>query len=216
MSTCASSINVCRMRVAKLDATGVPLPGSDNLYVSDALIKADVGLTISAGNRIEQRNGCGAICLTYEERDRVVGSTLGLELCQLDAELIGMLTGARVLMRDGEAVGLDVTDPADDHGVSVEMWTMAWDDEEQLVVGGKLAYYRMGFPRLRSVLGNHTLEQAVLRVPVTGKGNANANFYDGPANDWPDAPILGPYAVFLDDEDGMPDAACGYQTLLAS
>lgn len=220
MSQRYASFGAVRTRVVDLAPTGAPLVGPDSVIVSDALVQVSVGITVSTGDRFEQKNGVGAICVTIEEQDKITGATVGFEFCHLDAELIGKTTDARVLFDGDEPVGIDLPNQsAPDHdGVSVEVWTQAWDGDERAIYAptGGLAVFRFVFPRQRFVPGNHTLERGVLRFPVSGKGTSNAQFGDGPGNDIPDAPLTGPYAWFLEDEAGMPAATDGTVALAGS
>lgn len=220
MSTCNTSFGIARLRAVLLGANGVPEPGADSVAVSDGTIQAAVGITTSTGDSFEQKNGVGALCAAIKRRDKITGATVGLELCHLEAEMIALMTGARVLTNiDGDAVGLDLPneDAADGNGVAVEMWSEAWNGSERaLDADGNLLVYRWGLPRQYFTPGNFTLENGILRFPLSGTGNSNANFFDGPGNDWPDPPILGALAMFEEPESNMPAATCGLTALAAS
>lgn len=210
MTTCYSSIDLCAMRVVELDAEGAPVEGSDTLYVTDIPILANVGFVVAAGESFELRNGCGAVCATFEDCDRVKSATLGLELCQLEAELIVMMTGYLPVNSGGAVIGWELPGADADcpSGAGVELWSKAWDTDEQAVVGGNLQYFRHVFPKVRSVVGNFTLQHEILRTPVNGKATANSQYGDGPGSDMPRV-FTNAYGNFLDDS--IPSAECGSQ-----
>lgn len=216
MSRCTGSIQAVRLRVCRLLADGTPDAGADNLYVTDALIKVDWKLVLKAGTSYELANGSDNLCINYQARDRIKSVDLTMELCVLDAELIELLTGAHIITIGGEHRGWSLPDPDEDldNEVSIEVWSLAMDGDEQAVIGSDLAYHRWVWPRTTWVFGDGSLANEPLRVPVSGRGRSNSNFGDGPGNDFPWGAISGPMGEFLDDS--VPDATCGYQTLVGS
>lgn len=218
---CFGSIQACRLRVGRLDAGGAPSPGANNLYVTDALIQIQTTYEIETGEEFTQKNGCGAICQTFKEDDKIKRVTLELQLCQFDYELLEMLLGATLITSDlvtpGGAIGIDLppSTAGAQNGVSMEAWTKAWDGGEQPVSAlGDPLYHHFVWPKTTWVPGQRTLESGILVVPVSGIGTENSTIGDGPANDFPIWGPEGAELVFLDDT--IPDAVCGYQTLAAS
>lgn len=220
MDHCFGSLQVCRLRVARLTAAGFMDPGVDSLYVTDQLIRLRYQLVLKEGANFRQENGCGVNCLTFQGDDEIESVTLGLDLCVLDAELIEMLTGATLVQVEGQTRGFVIPQPGSglSQRVSIEAWTKAWDGDEQASpdwAGGNVLHHRFVFPSTSWVLGDGTLENNPLAVPVTGRGRSNSNFGDGPANDLPMGVYTSPMGHWIDDEE-LPDAECGYQELVAS
>jgi hypothetical protein len=222
MANCYGSLQVCAIRVARLETSGAPDNGAGNGYVSDALISLQVGVELTTGDDLEQKNGCGAICQSFKDCDRIKRLTFTMNLCQLDAELIELLTGATLLQDlpgTGEAIGwmFPAVDAACPDGVSLEVWTKAWDGSEQATptyLSNAAGYWHWVFPRTKWVMGQVTMENGIMVVPVTGFGEENSSITaDGPFNDWPvevanQGGITRVGGVFLDDE--LPTASCGY------
>lgn len=209
---CYGGVQACRLRVARLDAGGVPDTGADNLYVTDSLIQIQSTPEIEAGDEFTQKNGCGDICASFKGVDHIKRVTLALTLCQLDAELLEMLTGGSVLTSGGDTVGYAMPSSTDSPApVSVEAWSKAWDGSQQAVDGSDALYWRFVFPSTTWVLGQHTLANGIMTIPLTGTGTENSGFGTGPGGDLP-ASIPGPEAYLLDTD--LPDAECGYQTLV--
>lgn len=219
--SCYGSIQACRLRVGMLDDGGAPDPGTTNLYVTDALISVQTSYEIETGEEFTQKNGCGVICQTFKEDDKLKRVTLELQLCQFDYELLAMLVGGSLITGTivdpgGAPIGLDLppSTAGAQNGVSMEVWTKAWDGGSQPVSsGGDPLYHHFVWPKTTWVPGQRTLESGILVVPVSGTGVENPQALDGPANDWPVTP-QGAEMVFLDDQ--IPEAACGASELVAS
>lgn len=218
---CFGSVQACAMRVGKLDAAGAPDPGASNLYVTDALIQVQSNYEIEAGQEFVQKNGCGAICQTFKEDDKLKRVTLDLQLCQFDYELLALMLDATLitgnLVSPGGAIGIDLPSPtsAASNGVSLEIWTKAFDGDEQAVsAASDPLYHHFVWPKTTWVPGQRTIEAGIMVIPLSGIGTANSTIGDGPANDFPIWGPQGPELVFLDDS--IPEAECGYQALVAS
>lgn len=206
-----ASVQACRLRVSRLAAGGAPEVGADNAVVTDALIQIVASPTVSTGDAFEQKNGCGSICVTVTNRDSLTGVDLTMELCELDGELLELMTGASLITVGGVTIGVnDPDENTDPDRVVVEAWTKAWDGTEQATDDAADAmYWHWVWKSTTWVMGQHTLENGILRIPLTGKGIKNSNIGNGPFNDWPaDLSGGGAEAKFLDTE--IPAAVTGY------
>jgi len=218
---CYGSLQVCRLRVAALTETGAPDSGATNGYISDALIMATLDLQVDEGTEHLQKNGCGDICSRFIDCDKVKGVNVALELCQLDSELIGLLTGAQVFtdVASGDAIGIELPDLADDcpNGVCLELWTLAWDGSSQATppsLSGSIAYWHFVIPKYRPQPSAFTLEDGILAFPLKGPGESNPNItVNGPFDDW-DTDVVDQGGIrnslgwFLDAN--LPATTCGY------
>ena len=63
---CLPQVHAFRMRVAVLGADGVPLPGAENLYTTNALTTLTLGTEVADATEIEERNGGDDICVAYQ------------------------------------------------------------------------------------------------------------------------------------------------------
>lgn len=211
---CLSSVYASRLRVTRLHDSGNLDAGDDNMIVSDGLVSIGTTPNVQAGEEFTQRNGAGGICVYVTEQDTIVRYDLALSLCQLDSELLEMLTGGRVLTVGGVTVGfavpsLDAVAPL----VCVEAWSEARVGSSQATEAGAALYWHFVWPSVQWTLGAFTLERGILTVPLTGKATENAGMGTGPGGEWPGV-ITEAQAWFLDDE--VPDATCGYQALVVA
>lgn len=216
---CFGSLQVCRLRVAELGTNGVPVEGAATGYVTDAVIKVDVSTEIEKGDELTLKNGCGSVCQSYQDYDRIKRLSVKMDLCQLDSELISMLVGGDLYDTGGDTFGyalpsVNDTPPA---GVCMELWTKAWDGTEQATpasTSNNAAYFHWVLPKATFTLGHITMENDIMTIPVEGYSNENTSLpAHGPFNDWPAAitaagGITSPGGWFLDD--AIPDAACGF------
>ncbi|MDZ7742985.1 MAG: hypothetical protein U5Q03_14935 [Bacteroidota bacterium] len=151
------------------------------------------------------------------------GEDLTLTLCQLDLELISILTGGEVLL----------TAPAK---------SSAWKRPTLAPLLRSLPsspgprhmtahprsplrdYWHWVWPGTRWNIGDWTIERGILQVGLTGRAQANANAGLGSFNDWPGAGIQQFFGVFLASDEPESDVSpynqaglsCGFIDLPAN
>jgi hypothetical protein len=97
-------------RVTNLDSAGAPVVGAGQSYISDALVKVDIGLTYEDANVITQLNGTGIACVSYSApRTLKEGSIGGFQICQPDPYLLQFLIGGDVILTAGTSEVQTVT-----------------------------------------------------------------------------------------------------------
>ena len=209
---CLSSVFACRLRVTQLHDDGTLDPGTDNQYVTDALISIGVSPVVREGDEITLKNGCGDVCVEAVGDTEVSRYNLAMQLCQLDAELIYLLGGGYLLTKGGITVGYAERRIGDDiPKVCVEAWSHARTRSQQAThsSGSGLLYWRHVWPYVEWFPAPHTMENGALVYQLNGKAQENPNMGSGPAGDWP-AVITSAQAKFLDDN--IPAATCGLQS----
>lgn len=213
MSVCLGSAKVCALRVARLDDDCLSIPGAHNGAVSTAIVRLQSSPEYDAGQEFLQKNGCGDICISLRDLDKLKRMTLQMELCTRDLELIEILTGATLYTVDGVVAGLarrgvGAEDPP---GVSLELWTRAVDTAGNCASSGN-RWWRWVYPRATFTLGDTTLENGIATVQLTGFSEPNPVWGNGPWNDWPASSFPDPESPehFVLDSDGPPTAVCGY------
>lgn len=223
-STCITSLDLCAIRVSKVTEAGAPVPGASNGYISDAPQSLGVTVTTESGEDLTMETGCGIIVATQQSPDQIKGVELDLNLCQLDAALIGLMTGAHIYTDgSGNAIGFEIAESGTSPPpVCLEGWSKAWETDHQLIHDFVDAdtWIHWVFPLTRWVQGDFTMEHDLMVVPLSGKGSGNPNVtVNGPFDDWP-AQIAAQGGVsaaagwFLDD--GPPAATCDYVTVTSA
>lgn len=220
-NACAASVHLCGVRVARLDDSGVPDPGATNLYTTDKMVDLSLSPETVAGDEIEVTNGCGDVVVDFADEDREKWWNLNATMATPDFELLELLTGGilHTLAADGN-VGFGVRSlrTASGHAdVSIELWT-------KRVIDGILAtdgkpYWRWVMPRVNNVRldGDLNFQQDNLPVSVMGEARENANWFDGPLNDFAtlsDVSADRAWQYVMDSD--IPDTQCGYLNLAAS
>lgn len=214
MNDCLAQLQACALRVSRLEANGVPDPGANNLYTSDAMSLASWDPEIEAGQEFTAKNACGALLLSYKEPDQIKRLNFALGLVTPDPELHELLVANSKILTVGDAVGfayppLNVADAG--NGVSIELWTKRVDSSGELDTDFPYAWWV--FPRVRFVLGQKQAQNGPMENPFTGQASENPNWFDGPLNDWPtDSDRVAQWIP----TDELPEPSCGYQTLVAS
>lgn len=209
---CRKQIKACALRVSRLDSNGVPSPGADNLYVSDALVSLSYTVNQTEGTEYEFTNACGdTVYFRDDNRPRQVD--VEMQIWTPDPELTELLVGG-VVLTDGDAVGYgapSLNQVANPNGVSVELWARRINDGGQY--DSDFPYAWWVWPLMKLTANDGTFENAPHQPTFSGFAVENTNWFDGPANDWP----VGSDRVYQwIPTTGVPTTACGYQTLAAS
>lgn len=216
MSVCLGSAKVCALRVARLADDCTALPGATNGAVSTAIVQLQATPEYDTGQEFIQKNGCGDICISLRDLDKLKRITLAMTLCTRDLELIEILTGASLITISGEVSGLSrrgvgADDPA---RVSLELWTRAVDTAGACSSTNN-RWWRWVYPSSTFTLGQTTLENGIATVQLAGFSEPNPVWGNGPWNDWPADSFPDPESPehFVLDSDGPPTAVCGYTTV---
>lgn len=185
-----TSLQICAVRVAKLDANGDALAGP-NGYIAGGVIEANLGLDIEAGIEILKKDGCDQVQVNYRGPDIIKRSTLDLKLTFLDSELINLLIGSPRIINGATTIGgrVPMVSDAVPNGCCVEFWTKAWSVSSQSqpsVLGTINAYNHFVIPKAKFQLANLDLKNDAAEVELKGFGYENTALnIDGPYNDWP-------------------------------
>lgn len=212
---CLPSIQACALRVARLEANGVPDPGADNLYVSNQLVTATITPNYRDGQEFNIVTACGDVLLDFQDDPRLRWWDVELSIATPDPELTELLAGG-IVLEDGDDVGwaspalLQRTNP---YGVSIELWSRRVDENGDVDDGHPFLWWAL--PKVKSLhAGARNFENAPMNNPfVGGRAVQNPNWFDGPMNDWP---VRSDRAVEYITTDVLPDTLCGYQSIPVS
>lgn len=186
----AGTLFALGVRVSRLGPTGAPLIGVGNAYISDALVKADIGLTYEEENIITQLNGTGVACVSYSApRTLKEGSIAGLQICQPDPNLLQFMIGGDVINDIAvppNQIGYRAPltgEVANPNGVSLEFWSRAIIGSTSATV---LPYLHWVLPLCRLVpAGTWSISGTAAMVPeFEGTASQNALWDDGPVGDF--------------------------------
>lgn len=205
---CYTSVDFCAVRASILAAdgskTGAATNGSAYNMRPISLNRSPI---VSTGETQETKDGCGDICFSRKDPDLTTGETLTLTLCQLDLELIALLTGGEVLLDSGGTViGVEAPDPAATPPViEFNGWSKAFDGNSP--VASPRTYWHWAWPYTQWNIGTWNNQRGALQVTLTATASANANLGSGSFNDFPGAGVQQFFGVFLADDIPDPDVS---------
>ena len=204
MYGCYQSLDLVAVRASILDTDGSRICANAN---GSAYNMRPISLgrspILSTGETIEQKSGDGTICLSITDADTTTGEDLSLTLCQLDLELISVLTGAELFLDgDGVVFGMEAPDPSvAKTPVEFHAWTKAYSGSAQ--VADPRDYWHWVWPHTKWTLGDWVLERGILTVSVNAKASANDNLGNGSFGDLPGAGVQQFFGTWLDND--VPD-----------
>lgn len=195
-------VQAFRTRVSLLDSNGVPTPGASNSYVSGSIVTLAVTPVYKDGDHLEQSNGEGTLCVNFDGPDSLLRCDFTLDICKPDPYLQSLLVeGSKLLTatglptttgNTGVAADLDrpygwampAIGPITSRRVSIEVWTKRVDEDGELKDLYPYAWWVLPSTKRRR-LGQSTLGNNVIVPQITGKAYENANWFDGPRENWP-------------------------------
>jgi len=193
------------------------MTGAEMGYVAKAPVEVTMTPDYQAGVELTSENGCGSLCGYFKAPDQLKKYDISFTLCDLDAELINILTSdeAEVITAGGNSIGYafpratSCSGAAAPNGVSLEFWSRRWD-ACSTPSGNEGLYWRWSLPRAYLNVGAITLGNDFLKVPIEGFLQENGNWNRGPFGDFPigGAPLLAVGAVT--EDDALPTVECGW------
>lgn len=210
-TSCLESIGACRVRATRLKSSGAFAAQPNNVYVSDSLVDVTPSRQTTKGDNFQAKDGCGNVRATFQGCDFTNSIDVTINFIEWEPALWEMCTGGTVYMSGGKVVGFE--DPLSDAGcvpgVALEIWSRAWDTDQQAVdlTTGNPVWVRVGYGKVVFVLGDYKLANDISQVPLVGHATANSQFGLGPSQDWP-ASLQAITGWFYDKT--IPAASCGY------
>lgn len=211
---CLPQAHACRVRLADLDTNGVPLPGADNLYVTDALVTAAISPNYVEGDEIEEKNGCSEVQVSLKGDPTLKWFNITLTFTKTDPYLMAMLSLGSVLQGfDGARIGWKAPPLGviTSNGLSIELWEKRVDNGD---LDADSPYAWWVYPKVKNLqIGDYEHGASALKPVYAGQAFENDNWFDGPLNDWPaDSDRVAQWIP----TDTIPEAMCGPQALAAS
>lgn len=214
---CLPHVNACIIRVTRLQSDGVPLPGANNIIVSDAMTRVGFSWETDEGEEVNEKNACGDIKVYYRSAAQLVRGNLEIELITRDPDLSELLSGGSVISGTAyqgvtpSGYAAPSLGAVTDAPVSVEVWA-------KRIRNGKLddafPYAWWVYPYVTNLRpDDHEHAAGNLGATFMGEAYENLNWFNGPNNDWPAASTQ---VYQWTPTRSIPVAICGYQTLAAS
>jgi hypothetical protein len=196
-----ASIKARRIRVTALDTCGKPIDGSCSTIVTSGFVSVGASAQVDAGQEFIVKNAWGEFCINDVDASRVKRWDLTLDFCQVDPELLALLTGGRTFAAtDGTSIGGTFGENVG-QDFALELWTkIAGGACEDVAGGGASSWIYWVFPHVTGgVIGDLSFTNGPLDMQV--KANTQ-----GAGSDW----ALGPYTPATLPEALLPDEHIGY------
>lgn len=214
---CLPQIQACGMRIADLDTDGVPLPGSDNLLGSGALVKVTITPVYVDGTDIVDKNGCGEMCVNFKGEPSFRRGDVSIEICTHDPYVMAKLSSSETISYTEPGHGLAVGSaappigPITSNGISLELWRKRVDDGD---LDLDFPYAWWALPKLVNLRpGPSEASDGNPHPTFTAEAIENPNWFDGPLNDWP---ATSDRAWQWIPTRTLPDFVCGPVALVGS
>lgn len=211
---CLSPVQICRLRITKLDSLGQVVAGPNNAYVTDKVTEIQPNPTIRTGDEINLPDGCGCDIVNYKNDDVLIRWELALTLGALEPALQSLLLGGDLIYDDSDTpvpIGWHwplqaQCSTSGQPNVAVEAWSKAIDYDHP---DPDLPWFHFIWPWAKFQIGQFTLGNSPATMPVNGFTRQNPNWLLGPYGDAPEA-VAQAGSVWLDTS--VPDATCGFIT----
>lgn len=202
---CIAQVFVCRLRVAQLDLDGTPTVGDGSMYVSSALAKLTISPQYEDGTEVKEPDGCGNTAIDVQAPPTYKWANISLDLLTPDPYLHAILVPGSEQLSDGLAIGWAAPPIGTVTGqVSIEAWAQRIDSGNQSAF---FPWAHWALPYVKNLeVGDRELSATAQHSLITGQAVENANWNDGPANDWPAASDRSYQWL---PTDTVPDAQCG-------
>lgn len=177
-------VSCCAIRVSILDLDGTPTVDASASYVSDCLSKLTITPNYEAGSEIKEDNACGNTYVDFLAEASLTRVNIDIDLMAPDPNLLEVLASAGRRLNGAFGVGWGLPPLGKVTGqCAIELWA-------QRINNGKLdptfPYAHWILPYVKNVqFGAHEFSNTVGHTLLTAEGYENANFLDGPQNDWP-------------------------------
>jgi hypothetical protein len=112
------------MRITRLTECGVPVTGAGGLVVTDGFVQVEVSHDYEDGTEYEVRNAAGGYCVNERGPDQYKRSSLTIQFCSIDPDVVNLITGATVITTGAPATGTGfwVTEGTVTQHFSLEVW----------------------------------------------------------------------------------------------
>lgn len=174
------------MRITNLQADGTPATGSEDAYVTDALVTCTPTPVYADGDELEQKNACGEVVVNFVGDDSFKRIDLAIQVATPDPYLATFLsTGSTIEGTGADAGRIGFKAPpigvVSSNGVSIELWAKRIDDG---VLDADSPYFHVVFPRVKNLrMGDWVHGNQPWLPNFSGRAYENPNFYDGGFND---------------------------------
>lgn len=207
-------IECCAIRVTREASDGTTPAGASGFVATELIGKLTLKPVYEAGNEFNPKTACGALAITYKDRDVLKRWEYDLELMSNDPELSEILTGGAVITDGSHTIGRQSV-PTGSAPPGFGSCIEAWAKNIPAYTGAQDAVH----PWVRFVVsrgytqdGDKNLDGNPFNDVYSGFAVENPGVGNGPANDFPASITPFNRAVGWWLDTGIPSTATvGYQ-----
>lgn len=203
------------IRVTRLDECGAPAAGLCSVIVTEGFVRVTISREVEAGQEYNMKNAWGDFCFAEKDSDRTKWTNVGIELCEIDPQVMDIIGGANPIVVDGNTIGYSIGPSANPNAFALELWTKKAGAGACVAGVQEWGYAAVPFIRNGQPDGDIVIENAPMTVKLKGEGyGAVADWGVGPHGDNPlktAFPLGEMYAQIVTDVQ-PPDATDGCQS----
>lgn len=219
-TTCITPIKAEVARIVKLDVCGNPVTGATSaVAVFDGFISIAPSPQYEEGQEFLTKKANGQPCVNQKDPNFLKRVALTVEFCNIDPDIIVMMTGERLLTTGGPVTGTGV---AFGEGLLLSRFSLeVWQPLAGAICSpsGQQLYLYWAFPNIgNAMLGDFTIENGPTSITLTADTQAcGLRWGDGPGTgvSWLNGNVLNTDEHFAFNVSAVPPpvAACGATTL---
>lgn len=222
--TCRSPLDICSLRLTRLESDGTPDFASSTgalVLAPDQVSSLKWTAQYASTQEVAEFGGCGGLAIVVPPEDLLKWYDVEIDAVVESDQLHELAYGASLLLDGddaviGHAVLLDTAcgTPSLRNGVCVEGWSKNWLCDE---ADPDAPLRRVAFSKVKFTPGDGTRQRGPNHLILKGRTFANSSLGDGPFHDFPDGlPDKWAKAEFNDTDLPDADADCGYVTTPAA
>jgi hypothetical protein len=174
---CIKTVGLKRIRVTELDECGA-VPLDADYVVSNGQISLTISHEMESGDEFVQKNGVGELCINERNPDSLKRAMFELVLCEVDPDLVTLMTGFRPEMQGSDVVGFRAVEGLLDTNFALEGWTKLAGGA---CTGGDVCYGYVLLPwATGAVPGDIVLENGSATFTLKGYTSSNSDWGTGP------------------------------------
>lgn len=183
---CLPQMKACALRACKLNADGTTLIGASSSYVSAALVTLGITPVYKDGTNISETDACGASFVDVNSAPSLTRYDVDVDVWSTDPHLLSVILadGDVLVHPSGGQSGFAYPAPGPITGqFSLEFWQQIIENNLQ---DADFPWAHWVLPYLKNVkLGKRDVKgDGVSHTIFTAEAYVNANFFNGPGDDW--------------------------------
>src|SRR5262245_63583811 len=155
------------MRLTRLDECGAPDTGAAcGVIVSEGWVSVTLSQEVETGEEFTQKNAWGDFCIAEKDADRTKWINVGIQMCEVDPQILDMVGGATPVVSAGDTIGATFGRDPNPTAFAIEVWTKKAGGGACAPGGGnpEWGYFVVPYVRNGTLDGDVTIENGPLTL----------------------------------------------------